>query len=141
MLTTSPLKRRKRFSVCCPAIILFLLQFFVRPADKEESILIWILQRYKATSPTFIHGRLEFWILLSHLLVERINIIDAEKEMYASSPAQHRLQLLDQGYLQFSRPQRSHWRLSLEVKRLDFKTEYVLIKGYRFFKTVDLEKE
>src|SRR6185295_6546209 len=92
--TTSPLKRRKRFSICCPGIRhSFSL---VQPTHEEVAILIRIFQRNKATAPTFVQRRLNVRTSCDQIFVKLIDVFNTDKKVTSASAAQHRLEVLCQ---------------------------------------------
>src|SRR5215813_8037035 len=97
--TISPLKRRKRFSRCCPGTSQSLS--LTRPRHKEVAILVRIFQRNKTATPTFIHGRLNVCASRDQIFVKLIHIFNPDEEVNATSSAQHRLEMLRQSDRQF----------------------------------------
>src|SRR5215218_5518355 len=90
--TTSPLKRRKRFSRCCPAIRHSVS--LVRPGYKKEAILVRIFKRHKTTAPAFINRRQNIRSVCDQIIVKLIDVFNADEEVNTASSSQHRLQIL-----------------------------------------------
>src|SRR5678815_3873494 len=129
--TTSPLKRRKRFSRCCPGIRYSVS--LVRPGHKKEAILVRILQRHKTTAPTFINRRQNIRSICDQLIVKLIDVFNTDEEVHAASSSQHRLEVLRERDSQIAATQPRHRRFGVVVDRLDVHAEYALIKSNRLF--------
>src|SRR4029079_15661700 len=137
--TTSPLKRRKRFSRCCPGIRHSVS--LIRPRDKKIAILVRIFKRHKTTAPAFVNRRQDIRPIRDQLIVKLIDIFNTDEEVNATSSSQHRLKVLRKRDSQIAAAQPRHRRFRVVVDRLDLHTEYTLIKSNRLFQTVDFEKE
>src|ERR1041384_5672815 len=109
--TTSPLKRRKRFSRCCPGI----RHLVSHPGHKKVPVLVRILQRHETSAPTFINRRQNVSAVSDQLIVKLIDIFNTDEEMDAASSPQHGLEMLREGDSQFTRANLGHWRLRVVV--------------------------
>src|SRR5215217_7045725 len=125
--TTSPLKRRKRFSKCCPAIRHSVS--LVRPGHKKEAILVRILQRHKTTAPAFVDRRQNIRSVCDQIIVKLIDVFNADEEVNAASPSQHRLQILRERDSQITPAHPRHRRFGVVVDRLDLHAEHTFIKS------------
>src|SRR6185437_3654735 len=74
---------------CERALVLFRSRFY--PLDKEQAILVRILQRYEAAAPSFIRRRPNLRASLLELFIVFVHIINAEKKANASTALEHRL--------------------------------------------------
>src|SRR4029079_15973205 len=137
--TTSPLKRRKRFSRCCPGIRHSVS--LIRPRPKKVAALVRILQRHKTTAPAFVNRRLHIRSIRDQLIVKVVDIFNTDKKVNSASSSQHRLEVLCKRDSQVAAAQPRHRRFRVVVDRLDLHAEYTFIKSNRLFQTFDLEKE
>src|ERR1043166_9594315 len=125
--TTSPLKRRKRFSRCCPGIRHSVS--LIRPRHKKVAILVRIFERHKTATPTFVNGRLNIRSLFDQFIVKLIDIFNTDEEVDPAASSQHRLEMLRQRDSQVAATQPSHRWFRVVADRLDFHAEYAFIKG------------
>src|SRR5688572_9821895 len=82
------------------------------PSDKEEAVLIGILNGDEAAAPTFFDRWFHFDILTEKVFVVLVDVVNAQEEVCATSPPQHCFQILREGDLQVSGTQRSHRRFA-----------------------------
>src|ERR1043165_6293866 len=132
--TTSPLKRRKRFSRCCPGMR-------HSPRHKKIAILVRIFQRHKTSAPTFVDRRLHIHSVLDQRILKLIDVVNADEEVHAAAASQHSLEILRERDSQIAATQPRHRRLRVVIDRLDFHPEYAVVKSNRLFQAVDFEKE
>src|SRR5215467_15903082 len=125
--TTSPLKRRKRFSRCCTGIRHSVS--LIRPRHKKVAILVRIFERQKTAAPTLINGRLHICSIFDQLIVKPIHIFNTDEEVNAAPSSQHRLQILRERDSQVATTQPSHRRFRVVADRLDLHAEYTFIKS------------
>src|ERR1051325_7213979 len=125
--TTSPLKRRKRFSRCCPGIRHSVS--LIRPRHKKVAILVRIFKRHKTYTPTFVNGRLHIRAICDQLVLKLIDICNSDEEVYAAASAQHRLEILRERDAQVAAAQSRRRRFRVVVDRLDFHAEHTFIES------------
>src|ERR1041384_6684182 len=137
--TTSPLKRRKRFSRCCPGIRHSVS--IIRPRHKKEAVLVRIFESHKTTAPAFVNRRQNIRSIRDQLIVKLIDIFNTDKKVNPASSSQHRLKILRKRDSQVAAAHSRHRRFRIVIYRLDLHAEYTLIKSHRLFQTVDFEKQ
>src|ERR1043166_2970398 len=125
--TTSPLKRRKRFSRCCPGIRHSVS--LSRPRHKKIPILVRIFERHKTAAPTFVNRRLHIRSFCDQFIVKLIDIFNPEEEGAPAAASQHRLQILRERDSQVPPTQPSHRWFGVVADRLDLPAEYAFIKS------------
>src|SRR3981081_3753248 len=82
---------------------------FTVPGHEKQSISIWVLQAYKSSTPTFICGRVNLYLLCSQPIMKFIHFGDTENEVHTTASLEHCFDLLNQRNSQRPRPQRSNW--------------------------------
>src|SRR5262245_36226484 len=126
MSTFSPLKRRKRFSICCPGIRHSVS--IIEPRNEEVAIFIRLLDCNKAAATSFIEWRSNIRASRDQILVKLIDIFNTDKKVNSTTTSQHRLKILRERNSQRAAAQFCHWRFGAGVDRLDFHPEHLLVK-------------
>src|SRR5436305_4569609 len=93
------------------------------PCDEEEAITIRVFECDEAPAPAFIAGRRDLDGTRAQLLIEGVNICDADEEMYAAPASGHRRRLLGEREPKAAGPQSRHRRFAFSRHRFNFKAE------------------
>src|SRR5205085_2447686 len=111
------------------------------PRDEEEAVAVRVFERDEAPAPALVRRRRDFEPARAHKVVELLNVLDREEEVYAAPSTRQRERHLREHQSKSARAQSRHRRLGLGLVRLYSKAEPLGVELHRLFEAFDFEEQ